>query len=251
MLGDIRKRQPWRDVMQVCLNGHVINASYQKYPEYNKDFCTACGQKTITQCPKCSNPIPGELQDTGVIGPPPGAPKFCERCGERFPWVQQKSPSPEARKEREAVEEIQNLFSRFHRIANTLRKRHDNRPTLDIKDEYDVQDLLKALLQIHFEDVRTEEWTPSYAGKCSRIDFVLKEQEIVVEVKMTREKLGDKELGDQLIIDIERYKSHPSCRTLVCFVYDPGGLVRNPKGLTKDLESQSREGLKVKVFISP
>jgi len=250
---DSHRRRPWQDVMQVCPNGHVINQSYEKHPEYNREFCTTCGAKTIIKCPKCGGSIPGQMQDTGVVmlGVPPCAPEFCQHCGEEFPWVQHESPSPQARKEREALEEIQNLFSRFHRIVKALRKRHDNRSTLDVNDEYDVQDLLNALLQIHFEDVRDEDCTPSYAGKCSRIDFVLKEQEIVIEVKMTREQLGDKELGDQLIVDIERYKSHPNCKTLVCFVYDPDARVVNAKGLAKDLESQSREGLEVKVFINP
>lgn len=243
--------QPWRDIMQVCMNGHVINSGCQKNPEHNKDFCTKCGAKTITQCPKCSSPIPGDLQDTGVvcIGFNTPAPEFCQHCGEKFPWA--KKESKQSRKERGAIEELQNLLMRFHRIAKALRKRHDNRGTLDINDEYDVQDLLNALLQIYFEDIRTEEWTPIYAGKCSRADFVLKEQEVVVEVKMTRKGLGDKELGDQLITDIERYKTHPNCKTLVCFVYDPDGRVANPSGLAKDLESQSRDGLRVVVFINP
>jgi predicted RNA-binding Zn-ribbon protein involved in translation (DUF1610 family) len=245
------ERQSWRDTMQVCVNGHVINAGSQKYPEYNKDFCTQCGAKTITQCQKCSSPIPGDLQDTGVavIGFHAPAPEFCQHCGEKFPWTNKESKKVQNKPG--AIEDIQNLLMRFHRIARALRKRHDNRGTLDITDEYDVQDLLNALLQIHFDDIRTEEWTPSYAGKCSRADFVLKEQEVVVEVKMTRKGLGDKELGDQLIIDIERYKTHQNCKTLVCFVYDPEGRVANPNGLAKDLESQSRNGLRVVVFINP
>jgi len=98
-------------------NGHVINQSYEKHPEYNKEFCTTCGAKTIIKCPKCNGPIPGKMQNTGaaILGPPPCAPEFCQHCGEEFPWVQHESPSPQARKEREALEEIQNLFSRFHR----------------------------------------------------------------------------------------------------------------------------------------
>ncbi len=175
MYSDRYERQPWRDIMQVCLNGHVINDGYQKHPQYNKDFCTTCGEKTITQCKKCNNQIPGKMQDTGVavIGFAPSAPEFCQHCGEKFPWAQKKESSSQLRKERETIEELQNLFSKIHRIAKTLRKRHDNRATLDINDEYDVQDLLNALLQIYFDDIRTEEWTPSYAGKCSRIDFVV------------------------------------------------------------------------------
>lgn len=64
-----------------------------------------------------------------------------------------------------------------------LRSRREDRPTLDVSDEYDVQDLLHALLRLYFEDVRPEEWTPSYAGKSSRTDFLLPEIDPVVETK--------------------------------------------------------------------
>ena len=42
-----------------------------------------------------------------------------------------------------------------------------------MEDEYDVQDLFHALLTIYFEDIRKEEWSPSYAGGASRMDFLL------------------------------------------------------------------------------
>ena len=88
------------------------------------------------------------------------------------------------------------LFERFHIVARQLRRRHDGRPTMEIHDEYDVQDLLHGLLRIDFDDVRPEEWTPSYAGASNRMDFLLKEDEIAIEVKMTRNGLKDKELGE-------------------------------------------------------
>jgi hypothetical protein len=65
------------------------------------------------------------------------------------------------------------IFSRFHRVAKQLRSRHADRSTLEIEDEYDVQDLLHVLLQLYFDDIRKEEWTPSYAGSASRQDFLL------------------------------------------------------------------------------
>ena len=39
---------------------------------------------------------------------------------------------------------------------------------------------------LYFDDIRAEEWTPSYAGKCARVDFLLKNEKIVIEVKKTR-----------------------------------------------------------------
>lgn len=142
------------------------------------------------------------------------------------------------------------IFSRFYTIDKQLQRRYDNRVTLSIKDEYDVQDLLNALLLLHFEDVRPEEWTPSYAGGSKRMDFLLKDSEIAIEVKMTRKALKDKELGEQLIIDIANYKQHKDCKCLYCFVYDPEGFIRNPRGLEKDLQTLDKD-FPVRVFIRP
>ena len=112
---------------------------------------------------------------------------------------------------------LEQICSRFHLVARQLRSRYAGRSTLDVQDEYDVQDLMHALLCLHFVDVRPEEYTPSYAGKASRMDFLLKQESIVVEIKMTRSGLGSKELSTQLIEDIERYKVHPDCKALICF----------------------------------
>ncbi len=146
---------------------------------------------------------------------------------------------------------IKNLCSRFHIVAKQLRSRREGRNSLDVSDEYDVQDLLHALLKIFFDDVRPEEWTPSYAGSSSRIDFILKDEKIALEVKMTRDNLKDKQVGEQLIIDIERYNKHPDCSKLICFVYDPMGLIGNPRGIESDLNQRSDDNLEVIVWIYP
>lgn len=145
---------------------------------------------------------------------------------------------------------LNNLFEKFHIVARQLMRRHDTRATLQINDEYDVQDLLHALLRLNFDDVRPEEWTPVYAGGANRMDFLLKEEEIAIEVKMTRSGLKDKELGDQLIIDISKYQNHPNCKCLYCFVYDRDGIIRNPRGMEKDLEKLGKD-FPVKVYIRP
>lgn len=142
------------------------------------------------------------------------------------------------------------LAERLHGVVRQLRARREDRPTLDVTDEYDVQDLFHALLSIHFDDVRKEEWAPSYAGAGSRMDFLLPEIEAVVETKMTRRGLEAKQLGEQLIIDIEKYKKHPACRTLFCVVYDPDGRITNPRGLENDL-AQETDKLAVRVMIVP
>ncbi len=140
---------------------------------------------------------------------------------------------------------IDRVLYRFKIIANQLSHRHDNRNTITIKDEYDVQDLLHALLKVDFDDIRPEEWTPSYAGGAVRMDFLLKEFDTVIEVKMTRNSMTSKTLGEELIVDIEKYQCHPDCKKLYCFVYDPEMRLGNPIGLKKDLESKHKDFLHV------
>lgn len=145
---------------------------------------------------------------------------------------------------------LERLCSRFHLVARQLRSRHSNRDTLHVEDEYDVQDLLHALLTLEHDDIRPEEWTPGYAGGSSRMDFLLKLEQIVIEAKKTRSGLGARELGEQLIVDIQKYKQHPDCRTLVCFVYDPEKRIANPRGIENDLGGD-KDGLTVRVIIAP
>ena len=145
---------------------------------------------------------------------------------------------------------VEKLCNRFHIVAQQLQARHDNRQPFGIDDEYDVQDLLHALLKLFYDDVRPEEYTPSYAGKSSRMDFLLKDEQTVIETKKTGKSLGEKDVGDQLIIDIERYKPHPDCQRLICFVYDPEGRIRNPIGIENDL-TRTHDGLEVRVIVAP
>lgn len=148
-----------------------------------------------------------------------------------------------------SCEQLENIFNKFARVARQLRTRHDGRETLSIRDEYDVQDLLHSLLLLHFDDVRAEEWTPSYAGGCERMDFLLKDLQTVIEVKKTRPSMSKKELGEELIVDIEKYKAHPDCKLLYCFVYDPDGYLGNSVAIKNDLE-KTHEGF-VKIFVKP
>jgi hypothetical protein len=145
---------------------------------------------------------------------------------------------------------LHNIFERFHLVVKQLKNRYDSRNTLSVDDEYDVQDLLHCLLRLYFNDVRAEEWSPSYAGGASRMDFFLKEEQIVIEVKKTRKGLADKELGRQLIEDKAKYQAHPNCKKLICFTYDPDGRIVNPSGLINDLNSQDGE-FQTEVIIKP
>jgi hypothetical protein len=87
-----RSGDSWHDVAQVCLNGHGVNDSTNASPEFSRPYCEQCGAQTITNCPSCNTPIPGEYHVPGVvaIGFRYHAPAFCGQCGQPYPWTQAK-----------------------------------------------------------------------------------------------------------------------------------------------------------------
>lgn len=141
---------------------------------------------------------------------------------------------------------IEKICRKFPDFVQQLQYRYDKRPIIDVADEYDVQYLLHPILKLFFEDIRAEEWTPSYAGSSCKMDFLLKQEKIVIETKMTRDTLKDKEVGRELLIDIAHYKEHNDVETMICFIYDPDRLIKNIPSL-KDLEGT--KDLNVKVYV--
>jgi hypothetical protein len=145
---------------------------------------------------------------------------------------------------------VESVLERFPVVVREIGRRHGNRPSFEIRDEYDVQDFLRGLLRIFFDDIRDEEWTPSYAGASARMDLLLKNEQIVIEVKMARRGLGEKQIREQLIIDKAYYKQHKDCKKLYCFIYDPEGRIKNPRGFEKDLSDRIVD-FETKVLIVP
>lgn len=169
-----------------------------------------------------------------------------------IPWVKENSPQKKTEDQNTSFHIIEQILHRFDKAARQFKRRYNGRPTIEVTDEYDVQDGLHAILKCYFDDVRPEEYSPSYAGSASRVDFLLKKEQIIIEVKLASSKLTDKKIGEQLIIDIQRYQTHPDCKSLFCFVYDPDGHIVNPVALENDLSGlHGKNGLKVKVIITP
>lgn len=141
------------------------------------------------------------------------------------------------------------VLNRFSSFIKQLNRRHNNRKGIDVKDEYDVQNLLHALLITFYDDVRAEDPVPICAGGSSRLDFFISDINTAIEVKMTRRGLGDKTLGDQLLNDVGRYATRNDIDRLVFFVYDPGGHIHNPVGMKNDIEQFSKSDFEIRVII--
>lgn len=142
----------------------------------------------------------------------------------------------------DAVQAVIETGQRFLYVQRELLKRHGGRPTLEVNDEFDAQDLFRSLLRLFFDDIRPEDYAPSYAGGSSRVDFVLPEFELAVELKHSRPSMSAKSLGEELLVDVARYGARADIRHLVCLVFDPDGRLENPRGLELDLSRETTQG---------
>ena len=134
-----------------------------------------------------------------------------------------------------------------------LKRRRNNSKNIDFNNEYDYQDFLHSMLIPWIKDIRPEEYTPSYAGTSKRVDFLLKDHSMFIEIKYVRDKGHARKIGDEITIDIHHYQSHPKCRYLVAVIYDPNRHILNPDGFIFDLSKKYISGdheLDVEIFIS-
>lgn len=134
------------------------------------------------------------------------------------------------------LDELAMLFRRFPDYLAVLRAAENPRvPSPSIENEADLQVVVEAILRLHFDDVRPEDYVSKYAGGASRVDFLLRQPGIIIETKMTRPTLTDRKVGEELLVDWARYQRHPDCKSILAVVYDPGRYISNPAGLENDL----------------
>jgi len=207
-----------QDAMQVCRNGHVITDLLRTRPERGLTHCDRCGAVTMDRCETCGCELPGAAVVPGLqpVGMRP-APAFCSACGAAFPWTKQRRPP-----KRESLVILDNLLRRLPLVVRQLRVRHGDRQPFRVVDEKDLEDLLRALLPLHFEDIRPECRTPSYAS-VTRMDFLLAPESIALTIKLAKPRILE-----QVAEDTAYYRVHRKCRTLVVFIYDPEASLREP-----------------------
>jgi len=230
--------------MQVCRNGHVITDLLHTFPEWALSHCDRCGAVTLDRCRTCGQEIPGaiyvpEAAPIGVRRPP----QYCSACGAAFPWTErpQASPAPGS------LAVLESLLRRLPLAARQLRDRHGERPPFRVDDEHDLEDLLRALLPLHFDDVRYERRTPGYASG-TRTDFMLSPSAIALTAKRVNPSLRPDLLRQQVYEDIAYYRQR-NCRTLVACVFDPERLLFDPGELERTWAGLSDE-LRVRPVIA-
>ncbi len=215
------------DIMQVCRNGHVITDLLRTYPERGLGHCDRCGASTIDRCPTCGLELPGAVPVPGlVLVGRSRVPRFCAACGAPFPWAN----APRAAVAPSPLALLEMVLRRLPFAVRQLRHRHGGRSAFRVEDVHDLEDLLRALLPLHFDDVRPENRTPSYAPD-SRTDFLLASEQMAVVVKRVDTALRESELAGQWAEDAAYYRRRGGCQTLIGMAYDPEGLLVDPPSL--------------------
>lgn len=157
---------------------------------------------------------------------------------------------PSSRVARGALHRALLLCRRFANVAHALKHRQDGRPGVALTDEQDAHHLFQAIAHIDFVQVRKEVWTPSYSGGMARVDLPLQPDATAIAVRRTRRAIGAQQLAEQLLVDIQHYKSQPSCRSLIWLVYDPDHRIDDPMALEAKLTGQ-HDLLDVHLVVSP
>ncbi|HEV2949717.1 MAG TPA: DUF2321 domain-containing protein [Gemmataceae bacterium] len=236
---------PLQDVMQVCRNGHVITDLLHTYPDRGSSHCDRCGETTLDRCATCGMEIPGAVHVPGLV--PVGrlqAPEFCASCGAPFPW----SKKNELGEASDPMANLERLLRRLPLVIRQLRSRHGNRPAFQVADERDLEDLLRCLLPVYFDDIRPESRTPSYDSG-TRTDFRLNAHGIALTIKRASSRNHEKQLGEQLQEDVSYYERESSCQVLVGFIHDPERFLHEPDTL-EAMWSKPQERLELRCVIA-
>lgn len=132
------------------------------------------------------------------------------------------------------------MLRRFDIAARALR----DRPRQDKKqcgyivvDEYDVQDLLFAMIKPLCNDLEREDPVPKSAGDSGRVDLCSRMLGMIIEVKYAKDDNRARAIARECKERVITYSRWPELRHLVFFVYDPEHRLPDADNFIKDLSS--------------
>lgn len=129
--------------------------------------------------------------------------------------------------------------------GKTSNPKKQPKTVIKIEDEYDVQDLLYVSFKSVFPTMKYENPLAKFGGKSTRLDFVLMEEGIIIEVKQIKEsEKNDSKFTDQLKIDIESYHLLDYLTDLIFYIYAPNAI----QDIDNFEELQGERNVKGKIF---
>jgi hypothetical protein len=129
-----------------------------------------------------------------------------------------------------AAEALETFFRRLPLVIRQLRQRWGTRPPFRVEDEHDLEDLVRSLLPLHFDEVHPRSRTPSYSAD-TRTDYLINPGGSICTVKHTSPVSRQTQLEQQLQEDVAYYRSAVECRSLWVYIFDPQGHLHEPGNL--------------------
>ncbi len=135
--------------------------------------------------------------------------------------------------------------------GKTANPKKTPKTVIQIEDEYDVQDILYVILKTVFPTIKYENPLAKFGGSSTRLDFVLIEEGLILEVKQIKEsERNDKKFIDQVKIDLQSYHVLDYLKEIVFFIFAPKAIqdINNFKELEGEQTTQGKT-FNVKVIV--
>lgn len=141
------------------------------------------------------------------------------------------------------------LCQRLPNAARILATRDRARAPFVISHEYDVQDLLHAVLRAYLKYSVHEEPLGKVGGaKSSRADVAIEDIGTIVEVKFVRGPKDQQRLVEEFAQDLLLYAKWPHLRHFIYLVYNSADL-RDPEALMRLEGDHDVNGTKYRVYV--
>jgi hypothetical protein len=119
------------------------------------------------------------------------------------------------------IELAERVCARVGKAARSLTSRRATKRSFELSDEYDVQDLLHALLRAFFKYPVTENPVSKSAGPVStRADLCIQELGLIVEVKFVRTQRDQKRIEKELAEDLVFYTAWDPLKYLFFVIFN-------------------------------
>lgn len=134
------------------------------------------------------------------------------------------------------AESIVSALNQFQECVRYLNTRRSTGAVLNLNSEADVQDAVYLMLRPWIHDLVAESPTDRIANRFTIKDFITRQARTVIEIKYVRDVSHGRYISREMHDDIETYRHHPQCRTIIFFVYDPESLIPDQEILRQQIE---------------
>ncbi|MBR9691964.1 ParB N-terminal domain-containing protein [Candidatus Woesearchaeota archaeon] len=112
----------------------------------------------------------------------------------------------------------------------------EKRTKMKFSNEKDLQNFIYSILRSLFSSIEFEDPTEKMCERSNRLDFVIKDHRIIIEVKFVRDKAHAKNIYKELAEDYPKYLNSPYGENIINYIYDPGKNLTNHSQFKKHLE---------------